>query len=51
MEETSFTTFACLAERAARYPIIVRRSQMYKVTYACTAIPAGRTPLEAEGRA
>ncbi len=51
MEETAFATFACLAERAARYPTIVRRSQMCKAAYASIAAPADRTPLKAEGRA
>ena len=51
MEETAFATFACLAERAARYPTIVRRSQMCKAAYASIAAPADRTRLKAEGRA
>lgn len=51
MEGTAFTTFACLAERAARYQTIVRRSQMRKAAYTCIAAPANRTPLEAEGHA
>ncbi|NLA38639.1 MAG: hypothetical protein GX882_04505 [Methanomicrobiales archaeon] len=33
MERTAFTTFACLAERAARHPTIIRRNQMRKAAY------------------
>lgn len=51
MEETAFTTFACLAERAARYPTITRRSQMHKAAYTCIVAPAGRIPLKTEERA
>lgn len=50
MERTAFTTFACLAERAAGYPTVIRRSQMRKTTYLATA-PATRTPHEAGGYA
>ncbi|MDK2915554.1 MAG: hypothetical protein PWR25_111 [Euryarchaeota archaeon] len=48
MEESAFTTFACLAERAARYPTVVRRSQMRKATYFASGTPANRPLLVAE---
>lgn len=51
MERSTFTTFACLAERAARHPTIVRRSQMRKLTYTVRTTPAIRTPREAESYA
>ncbi len=51
MERSTFTTFACLAERAARYPTVVRRSQMRKAVYLATTAPANRTLLKAEGHA
>ncbi|MCE5337913.1 MULTISPECIES: hypothetical protein [unclassified Methanoculleus] len=43
MERIAFTTFACLVERAARHPVIVRRNQMRKVAYTSTVAPANRT--------
>ena len=49
MERTAFTTFACLAERAAGYPTVIRRSQMHKTTYLVATAPATRTPREAGG--
>ncbi|MBT0732841.1 hypothetical protein KH990_05600 [Methanoculleus bourgensis] len=42
MERTAFTTFACLVERAARHPTIVRRNQMRKVAYTSTREPGNR---------
>ena len=48
MKEIGSTTFACLVERAARHPIIVRRNQMRKVAYTCTRDPASRTLHEAK---
>lgn len=51
MESSAFTTFACLAERAARYPTVVRRSQMRKSVYFAATAPVNRTPLRAEGYA
>jgi hypothetical protein len=33
MENSELTTFACLVERAARYPTITRRNQMHKEAY------------------
>ncbi len=51
MERSAFTTFACLAERAARYPTVVRRSQMRKAVYLATTAPANRTLLEAKSYA
>ncbi len=43
MERTALTTFACLAERAAQYPTVVRRSQMRKAVYLVAAAPVSRT--------
>ncbi|HQD25243.1 MULTISPECIES: hypothetical protein [Methanoculleus] len=41
MERSTFSTFACLAERAARYPTIIRRSQMRKTVFlAATTLPS-----------
>ncbi|WP_292730311.1 hypothetical protein [Methanoculleus sp.] len=51
MERSAFNTFACLAERAARYPTIVRRSQMRKTVYLAATVPANRTPLGVESLA
>jgi len=51
MERSTFTTFACLAERAARYPTVVRRSQMRKATYFAATAPANRTLLREESHA
>ncbi|KAF5087076.1 hypothetical protein [Methanoculleus horonobensis] len=51
MEQSAFTTFACLAERAARYPTVVRRSQMRKATYFASGAPANRTLLAVESLA
>jgi hypothetical protein len=51
MERSALTTFACLAERAARYPTVVRRSQMRKAMYLATTAPANRTPLGVESLA
>ncbi|MCC7554810.1 MULTISPECIES: hypothetical protein [Methanoculleus] len=51
MEQSAFTTFACLAERAARYPTVVRRSQMRKTVYFASRSPGNRTFLEAESHA
>ncbi|KUL04926.1 MAG: Uncharacterized protein XE10_0277 [Methanoculleus marisnigri] len=51
MERSAFTTFACLAERAARYPTVVRRSQMRKTMYLAATVPANRTLREAESLA
>ncbi|WP_317063765.1 hypothetical protein [Methanoculleus caldifontis] len=49
MERSAFTTFACLAERAAGYPTVVRRSQMRKAIYVVATTPAPRIPREAGG--
>lgn len=43
MDRTAFTTFACLVERAALHPTIVRRNQMRKVAYVNTADAANRS--------
>ncbi|WP_156168385.1 hypothetical protein [Methanoculleus sediminis] len=51
MERSEFTTFASLAERAARYPTVVRRSQMRKAAYFASGAPANRTPLRVESLA
>ncbi|WP_155937213.1 hypothetical protein [Methanoculleus sp. MH98A] len=51
MERSEFTTFSCLAERAARYPTVVRRSQMHKAAYFASGAPANHTPLRAESHA
>ncbi|WP_214020064.1 hypothetical protein [Methanoculleus sp.] len=51
MESSAFTTFACLAERAARYPTVVRRSQMRKAAYFAVTAPANRPLLRAESLA
>ncbi|MCK9297439.1 hypothetical protein HL657_05645 [Methanoculleus sp. YWC-01] len=51
MERSTFTTFACLAERAARYPTVVRRSQMRKATYFASSAPANHPFFEAESHA
>jgi len=51
MEQSAFSTFACIAERAARYPTVVRRSQMRKATYFASDAPANRPLLVAESLA
>lgn len=51
MEQSAFTTFTCLAERAARYPTVVRRSQMRKEVYTATNAPANRPLLVGESLA
>ncbi|WP_292518495.1 hypothetical protein [Methanoculleus sp.] len=50
MERSAFTTFACIAERAARYPTITRRSQMRKAVYlAATTLPVHPSHHEVSG--
>ncbi|WP_332448542.1 hypothetical protein [Methanoculleus sp.] len=50
MERSStFDTFACLAERAARHQTVIRRSQMRKAVYFAATTPAIRTFREVEG--
>jgi hypothetical protein len=51
MENSAFTTFACIAERAARYPTVVRSSQMRKEVYTAACGPTDRTPLVMESLA
>lgn len=51
MENSAFTTFACIAERAARYPTVVRSSQMRKEVYTAAGGPANRAPLRIESLA
>ena len=51
MESSAFTTFACLAERAARYPTVVRSSQMRKAVYFAATASVNRTPLRVESLA
>jgi len=48
MENSAFITFACIAERAARYPTVVRSSQMRKEVYTASNAPVDRTPLRME---
>jgi hypothetical protein len=51
MENSAFTTFACIAERAARYPTVVRSSQMRKAAYFASSAPIGRPLIVAENLA
>ncbi|NLB00424.1 MAG: hypothetical protein GX837_05585 [Methanomicrobiales archaeon] len=51
MEHSAFTTFACLAERAARYPTVLRRSQMNKAACFASRTPAPRPLLEVKEHA
>ncbi|HIH85426.1 MAG TPA: hypothetical protein PLU40_01215 [Methanoculleus sp.] len=50
MERSELTTFACLAERAARYPTIARRSQIRKEVYIAADGAVGRPSPGAERR-
>ncbi|MFA7199406.1 MAG: hypothetical protein WC093_08940 [Methanoculleus sp.] len=52
MERSSSSdTFACLVERAAQHPTIIRRSQMSKAVYFAATTPANRTLREVESYA